>query len=178
MIKDMPWQAAGWICYSLTSCVFVHICPCLCLCICHHLMLNMQWQSASCRANLVLWPEAAKAAMIPVVVVPRFAPTLSFYCSHKVFIRMNCIQYCIDSLWWHSNAPRIMCPDLPEKWLWIRERFYSLFLGISKIWMQADQRNYSSSNSGAGVDENGDEEVLVGTFGTVWYLLWFSPREL
>ena len=39
-------------------------------------MLNMQWQRASWSAEWAFCPEAAKAAMIPVVVVPRLAPTL------------------------------------------------------------------------------------------------------
>ena len=41
-------------------------------------MLNMQWQRASWSAEWAFCPEAAKAAMIPVVVVPRLAPTLVF----------------------------------------------------------------------------------------------------
>ena len=36
----------------------------------------MQWQRASWSAEWAFCPEAAKAAMIPVVVVPRLAPTL------------------------------------------------------------------------------------------------------
>ena len=43
-----------------------------------NLMLNMQWQRASWSAEWAFCPEAAKAAMIPVVVVPRLAPTLVF----------------------------------------------------------------------------------------------------
>ena len=45
-------------------------------------MLNMQWQRASWSAEWAFCPEAAKAAMIPVVVVPRLAPTLVLINDH------------------------------------------------------------------------------------------------
>ena len=60
----------------------------------------------------------------------------------------------------------------------LMRKYLFALLVICSTFIATHQGNYSGGDSGAGVDEDGDELVLVGTFSTVWYLLCFSPREL